>query len=221
MDSMDRVEIHWASGTQVQTTVVANEGEITPLSDGGYRVEGQSAGAGWDADWVMELGGADGLSFDVSFDSNMPTTEEFGFSLSVPSLNDYASPSTLTGSTSVNVLDNVQNGDPGATVAAPAGNSSYKALIEGTVWETLLDHPAFSLTAPPFQTNSYGPESFVNNFGPAVSSGDQLEIQHSFTLTGFDTAQFVSTFVVIPEPSCLILLGLGGAMALRRRRRMS
>lgn len=100
---------------------------------------------------------------------------------------------------------------PGATFS-PDGVGSYQANYSagGSVFADLFTS---SLSIPS------GSATFTDNFAGALfgSVGD-IGAEWNFTLTARDQASGVSTFTVVPAPSALALLGLGGLVAVRRRR---
>ncbi|MEO1130863.1 MAG: hypothetical protein AAFX05_14310 [Planctomycetota bacterium] len=168
------------------------------------------------------------LDFDLTFDpdpavsgnfavnNNSGSTQPFSVLLSVTSVDAISAPSTILGSTSFTVGDNVNFGG-GATLSTNGVDALYQAQVNGSTFRTLFDDP-YSLTAPEFLTNNDG-DSFGPEAGPSIGIGDDLQILHRFTLTGNDNASFTSTLVLIPSPGAVGLLGLAGAIATVRRRR--
>ena len=92
------------------------------------------------------------------------------------------------------------------------------ATIDGNDFKSLMDAPV-DFTVDPFDTVGSGPQKFgptpgTPTFpGPAVSSTIGIEL--NATLSAFDSATIVATFVVIqdptiPEPATMALLAIGG-----------
>jgi len=122
-------------------------------------------------------------------------------------------PTEVLGSHSGNVGDNPNIGD-GATLSTIAGLPLYQGQIDGAGTLDLFANP-FSISAPAFLTNSYGPQSsgFTGGF-PALTS--TIGIVNNFNVTGLDNAGMTSTFVVrVPAPASAALLALGGLAAAR------
>ncbi len=210
------IQIGWGDG-EVWQSDRSTLGEITQFGDGAYQVEGTYSQGEWVAEWLLDVGGAAGVSSNVSVTSTVASTETFDFTVFINSPVAFDGPTQLDGSVSVNVSDNVLQGAPGATVSAPQGGASYRAIIGDNVVGTLLDDP-FSLMAGAAQTNSAGPHSFSDSNGPALALGDAVAIRHEFQLTGFDIAQFAGTFTIVPEPATAAILLVGVGSLLRRRR---
>ncbi len=209
------VQVSWGDG-QIWSSDAETLGTVSQSMDGSYEVSGGFDAVDWSAEWMFEVGGSTGVSSNIAVTSTVDFTETFNFTVFINSPVAIAGPTLLAGSASVNVSDNVLQGLPGATVSATDGGAAYRAMINGEVWGTLMDDP-FALSADAGETNSDGPFFFSDAAGPAVAMGDVIAIQHEFTLTAFDIAQFAGTFTV-PEPSTALLLGLGFSMMLRRRR---
>ena len=111
------------------------------------------------------------------------------------------------------------NGD-GATLA-PDGGSMYASRYNGdypngTPFADLLNNPVM---ASAFDTGSDDAE--YPGGGNFVSIGEPIQSMSAawtFTLSAFDVASGTSTFVVLPTPAGLGLLGVAGLAVLRRRR---
>jgi hypothetical protein len=212
-----RLRIETGSGS-VWEADNSNFGSVVALPDGSLKVTGnvteEENGGGWIGSWELMLGaGGVALSGNLNITSAVATTDTFEVTVSLPSDVALAAPTSMLGSVSINLSDNVAFGD-GAELTTADPDPIYTAIIDGTEVQTLVDAP-FSLVAGPFLTNSYGPENF-SGAGPAVDIDDLIQIRHKFTLTAFDTAQVVSTFVITPEPGALMLLALGGTSAVFR-----
>lgn len=211
-----QLQVNWGDG---QTWISDEDtiGKITILPDGTYYIVGGWETDDWAASWELWMDPDPAVAINVNFESNIPDIGIFEFIASVPSAVQLPAPTEVFGSTSINLLDNVQHGD-GAELAALPDDSLYRALLNDEIQFTMLDFP-FTMEAPPFGTDSHGPEEFSDSNGPPIFVGDVLSLRHKFSLTGFDTAQFVSTYAVFPEPATLSILALGALVAMRRRNR--
>ncbi|MEQ8769710.1 MAG: VPLPA-CTERM sorting domain-containing protein [Phycisphaerales bacterium] len=118
---------------------------------------------------------------------------------------------TVTGSASAAVSLTSTNFGVDATLspdAAGAYNASYNS---GTAFTSLFGG---ALTATSLSTQNYN-DSFS---GPIAGSVGDIDAAWAFTLSAFDLASGTSTFTVVPAPASAALLGLGGLVAVRRRR---
>lgn len=180
----------------------------------------------WGMDYRLDVGGSatsPGRGFpSASVSANFTlvnaaaVTNTFVVTTTVPITIPF--PNTgMRGSFSGSVLDNSASQN-GATIAAPAGDSMYSALIDGGVVRTLRDDP-FSVTAPGGLSQSIP----TTNFGvPAFEAGpaavNTISIRNRFTLTADDSATNSSTFIITPAPGAAALVGVAGLVGLRRRR---
>jgi hypothetical protein len=141
-------------------------------------------------------------------------TQIFEIVVTVPVL--ATGPQTLmTGSIGLSVT----NTTSGGAALSDTGVAVYRAEIDGSTEQTLFD-PAFSLgCAPPFCSDSDN-AGFTNVLGPAASSTIGIRIR--FSLSPGDSASGTSVFNIdaVPEPTTLVMIGLGvaGLAALGRRR---
>lgn len=146
------------------------------------------------------------------------STQTYTFTILQPTV--FGAPNLISGSVVTSAID---GGQDGATVAAPLGGSIYNALIDGTTVQTLQDYD-FAVVTDPGATSA---TSSSASFDPSLSNvavTQDMGIRLDFSLTPGDTASILSRFdVVVPEPSTLVLLGVGVisllAYAWRRRRR--
>lgn len=145
--------------------------------------------------------------------NNMATPQVFSFNLAAPSPMAIGSPTLVTTSMSLGVGD--QNAD-GATLTNDLTTAIYTASINAGMIDTLGN--GLTLTANPEQTNSTT-EGNMFGGGPALGMGDMLGIDMQFVLSPGDTATFISTLAIAPEPAGLTLLLAGSALTLLRRRR--
>lgn len=196
--------------------VIDGGGAVTSSGDATLS-EGAAAGPGWAANWQLSTPTKTRISIIVNFTSNRAFTDEFEFIASVPTTDSFNAPTVAFGSSSLSVLDNVMYGD-GAEVAAVPDDMIYIVYLNNKRLAGRMDAP-FSLSAAPYRTNSSGPHEFHDINGPAVNPGDVLKIRHKFTLSAWDTVQFVSTAVITPEPATLGFLFLGGLLYMGRRGR--
>jgi PEP-CTERM motif len=133
--------------------------------------------------------------------------------------------SLIGGSTFVTVSD--ANGDGAGTLKNITGLPGYSGTIDGANALDLLN--PFNITVP-FAGGVAGTSASAGLPGPTIPDGPVVAfigITQRFNLTGHDNATFNSTFrveeAVVPEPSSIILAGLGvlGLLccAWRRRRK--
>lgn len=121
-------------------------------------------------------------------------------------------PNTYTGQCSGQI--NISDGDgDGATMSLVNAGGMYQAMYNGpTVFANLFPT---ALVAAPFNGNSASA-----SFGPAAIPGtvNDMSAQYVFSLTANDTATGTSVFTIVPAPASVGLLGVGGLLAMRRRR---
>jgi len=127
-----------------------------------------------------------------------------------------AMPSTLIGGSVSGSLTDA-NGD-GATFASLGGGSAYQALADGAVAAGMLT--GVSVNAGPFGSSLIGPESFGTPI-PSQSYGainTDMAIRYEFSLTAGDSVSLAGSFVAVPAPGAIALLGVAGLVGRRRRR---
>lgn len=177
----------------------------------------------WLVEWDLQVDPDPLVTGIITVTNLSPAAQTFTLSSILP-IGAPITGGTLTGGSISGTL--VDTGG-GAELSSPPGGSPpslYTALIDDVEFQTLLDAPQ-SITAPAFETTTFGPETFG---GPVPSllgpdANDTISIDYNFRLSGGDAVSLTGTFVVvpIPEPSTIVLLCMGGlgllAYAWRRR----
>lgn len=201
----------WTNGE-----LVTVNGEFDEFGRFSSRVERDYESA--DTVWEMTLErgvNREFVSFAMTVTNTMAAPQVFSFFIETPAAMAIGGPTQIITSTSLGVGDENANG---ATLANDLGTAIYTASINGGVIDTLGD--PLTLTANPEQTNSVTQSNMFGG-GPAVAMGDALRIDMQFELSPGDTATFISTLAITPEPAGLMLLLAGSAMTLLKRRRSS
>lgn len=127
----------------------------------------------------------------------------------------------IQGTTNVSVTVSDANGSGSASMTPGHGDGSiWQARINGAVpgggsaWQSLLFAPVVNNTGGTSSASAFtGPPQLI---GTATSS---ITGEFAFTVTADDTATGSAAFAVIPSPGALALAGLGGLVAVGRRRR--
>ena len=136
------------------------------------------------------------------------------YTLSVALPTSFGAPNGIRGSIATSLI-----AVGGGTVSSVAPFSIYSAQIDGVTVRTLQNNP-FTLTTPNAAVSAVASYGLEANIVPVNTS---IGILLRFQLTPGDSVTILSDFEVapvIPEPSTLALLLLGGgALALRRYRR--
>jgi len=191
-------------------------GQVTPTGAGSFRWQGSMANAplGWALDWDLNIDTDPSITGVAAFTNMMPGTTNFTYNVSALSTVAIAAP-TVNGASTITVLDT--NND-GATMAALVADAIYDATMGGVSQQMLFVDP-FSLVAPVagvnFTGSSWGPQPAT---GP-LAIGDVFGVFHDFSLTAGDQATLNSSFFIVPEPATAMLLVIGTASMLIRRRR--
>lgn len=128
-------------------------------------------------------------------------------------------PATGRATAGVSVTDTDGNGATMSTDGDPSlYTSRYNGAVPGgTLFADLLDGP---VTAPAFDSATDS-ESFPGGglFAPIAGPVSDMSARFRFELTANDEASGTSSYEIIPAPGAVALIGLGGLLAGRRRRR--
>lgn len=175
----------------------------------------------WLVEWDLQADPDPLVTGIITVTNLSPAAQTFTLSAVLPIGTPIIGGSLTGGSVSGTLVDT----GGGAELSSPPGGSPpalYTALIDDVEFQTLLNAPVL-ITAPAFETVPFGPETFGGPVpslpGPDVNS--RISIEYNFRLSGGDAVSLTGTFVVVPEPSAIMLLWLGGSglLACARRRR--
>lgn len=209
------------AGTDGETTWT-DEIRIPVDPDGTFFWTGSSTTEAWNADLLL-TGDVDPVvvaNFSAQNLLGLPIT--FTVNTFLPVAPPIGVPTLTSGSVAYTTTDGSlpQNG---STVATLPGSSLYRALIDGVSFMTLFDAP-YSLVAAPGGSASDNTDFGLPGQtmpGPPISTS--MEITYHFSLTPNDLVSITGNFVAlpIPEPSSIVLCGLGlvAAALLARRAR--
>lgn len=150
------------------------------------------------------------LAFGVMAGSSTTT-----FTIS-SALLSFAPISPATGNASAGLTFTDVDGNGAAFTALHPGPFAYRSQYNGLV-PAGTDFASFiaSQTTGAFGTGIDSGNQPPIGIGPAVTS---MSAQWRFSLTANDTAGGTSVFNIVPAPGAVVLLGLGGVLAMRRRR---
>lgn len=209
---------NWAASLDPGSYTIIQNGNI-------YRVVGGVTTSSWSMSFELQFDPDPFVSSSFTIQNLGGVSTPFTVTVTAPSI-ALASPTSMTGSVSGTVGDGngaIDQFGNGATVQSQGnGRPYYEALVDGLGVRTLLDAPRIDI-APLGLTRNINrpdpvqePSDFLNEAGPAVASS--IGIRNAFMLSGGDNASFTSTFLIVPSPAGVGLLGLAGLAAARRRR---
>ncbi|GJM19449.1 MAG: hypothetical protein DHS20C14_16620 [Phycisphaeraceae bacterium] len=163
-----------------------------------YRVEGTN---------LRSTGGAQTVNLGFNVAAGFLNT---AFSIDATDL-AFAPINSVTGSASAAVSLTSTNFGVDATLSPDAGGAYSAKYNGGSIFSDLFTS---ALTSPSFSTTPYSDSAS----GPIAGSVTDIDAQWNFTLSALDLASGTSTFTVVPAPASVAVLGLGGLVAVRRRR---
>lgn len=147
-------------------------------------------------------------------------TADFVVSVSNFSADEIPTP-IIHGETNYDLTD--ANNSGSATLDQESGKTEalYNAFFggDGDVRDLLPPGDALPIGAAGVVIGNIGGEYSDEAAGAGLSVGEEFGIRHEFSLTAFDRLTVQSTFVIVPEPSTIALLGLAafGFAAVRHR----
>lgn len=183
-----------------------------------WRVQGFATTSNFNFSFNTVLDPDPFISSSFTLQNMTGVTAGFVVTTMLPIAPPLSAPTTMTGSISGTVGDGDGLVDPngnGATVTTLGGQPYYEALVDGGGVRQLYTSPQTHI-APLGLTGSIATMNFINEVGPAVLA--TIGIRNAFTLTSSDNASFTSTFLIVPAPSALAVVGLAGVVVGRRRR---
>ncbi|RMF81201.1 MAG: PEP-CTERM sorting domain-containing protein [Planctomycetota bacterium] len=173
--------------------------------------------AHWTIDWDYLVDPDPFIAANFTLVNTFSSTLTFNLVSTLPVAFPLPAPTLMGGSTGGSITD--ANFDGIGTAATAAPDAFYRGLIDGAAVLPIYPDPSSwsvpfaggTATIPAVNAGLPGPTLP----GPAVLS--DIGIHHTFTLTPGDSIAVTSFFVVVPEPSSLLLLAIGGVFAARRR----
>ena len=157
--------------------------------------------------WDLLLDPDPTISGSIALTNSAATTQTFTLSVSQPIASTPAG-SPILGSSAISIAD--ANGSGAATVGAPTGSAIYTAFINSNITQKLLFVDPYSKSAVGIGGVAVDSQNFST--GTTSAPATIMGIQHSFTLTGGDSATMNSTFTItVPEPATMALGRFGCA----------
>jgi hypothetical protein len=175
-----------------------------------------------DGHWVLDLQDLiikpdPFISAVYGLTNNAGSTQNFTLTVTLPVSPAITPSSLIGGSTGGSITD--ANFDGIGTVATVSPSPFYLGTIDSAAALPILADP-FSVSAPFAGGTANIPATNVGLPGPTIPGPAVLTdigITHRFSLTSGDKLAITSFFVAVPEPSALVLCGLGAVALLRRR----
>lgn len=191
----------------------------------GVETQSQAPGGGrWRVEFDILVNPDPFIFADLIVTNNMPIDQEFTFEIELP-ISPSLSGGTLIGGSFSGVLKDRDAGSATLSVLDGANPPPlFAALIDGNVVQTLFDNPDPITVALPFETVTFGPENFGSPIpsltGPAEANAT-IGITINVKVSAMDSVNLSGSFVVVPEPSSVVLCisALIGLLAFGRRRR--
>jgi len=204
----------------------AMQAEGTPNGDGTYTLAGVGYGTNFTCDWSIVVNPDPFITGNFTLTNLSTLTQTFVLTVTLPVTPALPGPNVMGGYFGDLTYTDFNNS--GAVTVATIGlNPFYSARIDGV---EVMPLGSFSATA----TGSVPPGGVVGTinqhiFGapipsdPAIAVNTNISFAIRFSLTGNDRVSFPAYFEVspvpAPEPSTLLLIGLGfaGLVAARKR----
>jgi hypothetical protein len=190
----------------------------TDNGNGSYTYSGDYYAPDWGLDYDLLAKDDPFVNAVYGLTNNSNITQTFILTVLLP-VSPPITPSSLMGGSTGGSINDANFDGVGTLTTAGPGTSFYLGLID--LGGALPIYPDFFSVSVPFQGGTANIPAVAvglpgpTQVGPPVISS--IGIQHMFTLTPGDTVAITSLFVVTPEPTSCMLLGLG-ALALCRRR---